>query len=118
SSTRPQPRRQGGSRPSAETSHERDRRVHRRDPRSPGPTGKGTRTNGGAVTTTISATEVVAANPGPAIHLAALGVVVLIGLITYLVVRWRRRRETAEIERQSDAHDASSADRLSETRRS
>jgi membrane protein implicated in regulation of membrane protease activity len=69
-------------------------------------------------TTAILAGEVVAANPGPAVHLAVLGIVVLVGLVAYAVVRWRRRREAAEAERQADAQDASSADRPSETRRS
>jgi hypothetical protein len=69
-------------------------------------------------TTTILSGEVVAANPGPAVHLAALGLLVLVGLAAYAVVRWRRRREAAEAERQPDEHDASSANRPSETARS
>jgi membrane protein implicated in regulation of membrane protease activity len=69
-------------------------------------------------TTTIRAAEVVAANPGPAVHLAALGILVLVGLAAYAVVRWRRRREAAEAGRQRDAHDGSSASRPSETPRS
>ena len=68
--------------------------------------------------TRILAAEVVASNPGPAVHLAVLGIVVLVGLAAYAVVRWRRRREAAEAERQPDAHDASSAKRPSETPRS
>ena len=70
------------------------------------------------MTATILAAEVVAANPGPAVHLAVLGIVVLVALAAYAVVRWRRRREAAEAERQPDAHDASSARRPSETPRS
>ncbi len=70
------------------------------------------------MTATIPTAEVVAANPGPAVHLAVLGVVVLVGLAAYAFVRWRRRREAAEAERQPDAHDASSANRPSETPRS
>jgi membrane protein implicated in regulation of membrane protease activity len=70
------------------------------------------------VTATILAAAIVAANPGPAAHLAALGIVVLVGLAAYAVVRWRRRREAAEAERQSDAHDASPEHRPSETPRS
>ncbi len=57
-------------------------------------------------TATILAPEVLAANPGPALHLAALGVVLLVGLAVYAVVRWRRRREAAEAERQAHAQDA------------
>jgi hypothetical protein len=70
------------------------------------------------VTAAIPAAEVVAANPGPAVHLAALGILVLVGLAAYAVLRWRRRRESAEAERPPDAHDASSANRHSETPRS
>lgn len=70
------------------------------------------------MTATIRAAEVVAANPGPAVHLAVLGIVVLVGLAAYAVVRWRRRREAAEAERPPDAHDPSSANRPSETPRS
>jgi type VI protein secretion system component VasK len=53
----------------------------------------------------MSAT-VLAANPGPAVHLAALGVVVLVALAVYGVVRWRRRREAAQAEGEPSAHDA------------
>jgi membrane protein implicated in regulation of membrane protease activity len=67
------------------------------------------------VTATIAAATVVAANPGPAVHLAALGIVVLVALAAYAVVRWRRRRDAAEAEKQPDTHDASSAKRPSET---
>jgi hypothetical protein len=67
------------------------------------------------VTAMIPAAAVVAANPGPALHLAALGIVVLVALAAYAVVRWRRRREAAEADRQRDAHDGSSASRPSET---
>jgi hypothetical protein len=80
------------------------------DPRKP-PTRKGD-----ALTATLPAAEVVAANPGPAVHLAALGILVLVGLAAYAVVQWRRRREAAEAERHPpDTHDASSANRPSET---
>ena len=65
-------------------------------------------------TALIPAGEVVAANPGPAVHLAALGIVVLVALAGYAVVRWRRRREAAEAEEQSGARDASSANRPSD----
>jgi uncharacterized protein HemX len=39
---------------------------------------------------------VIAANPGPAAHLALLGAVIVIGLVVYAIVRVRRRREAAE----------------------
>jgi hypothetical protein len=70
------------------------------------------------VTATIPAAGVVAANPGPAVHLAALGIVLLLALAAYTVVRWRRRHETVDADRQPDAHDASSATRSSKTPRS
>jgi hypothetical protein len=41
---------------------------------------------------------VIAANPGPAAHIALIGVVIVIGLIVYAVVRMRRRREAAQAE--------------------
>ena len=41
----------------------------------------------------------MAANPGPAAHMALLGAVIVIGLIVYAIVRVRRRREAAEAER-------------------
>ena len=40
----------------------------------------------------------IAANPGPAVHLAALGAVIVIGLLVYAIVRVRRRREAAQAE--------------------
>jgi hypothetical protein len=69
------------------------------------------------VTATILAAEVVAANPGPAVHLAVLGIVVLVGLAAYAVVRWRRGRDAAEAKREPDGPDASSASRRSDTPR-
>ena len=40
----------------------------------------------------------IAANPGPAAHMALLGAVIVIALIVYAVVRVRRRREAAQAE--------------------
>jgi ABC-type nickel/cobalt efflux system permease component RcnA len=42
---------------------------------------------------------VIAANPGPAIHMALLGIVVVIGLIVFAIVRIRNKREAAEAEK-------------------
>jgi hypothetical protein len=39
------------------------------------------------------AAELVGANPGPAVHLAVLGVIVVIGLVIFALTRWRKRRE-------------------------
>jgi membrane protein implicated in regulation of membrane protease activity len=50
------------------------------------------------VTASALVAAVLAANPGPAVHLAALGVVVLVGLAVYGVVRWRRRTEARRVE--------------------
>jgi flagellar biosynthesis/type III secretory pathway M-ring protein FliF/YscJ len=41
---------------------------------------------------------VIAANPGPAVHIALLGAVIVIALIVYALVRIRRRREAAASE--------------------
>jgi hypothetical protein len=60
---------------------------------------------------------VIAANPGPAAHLALLGAVIVIGLIVYALVRVRRRREAAEAEqlnRQDEITQSSHADRNNE----
>jgi membrane protein implicated in regulation of membrane protease activity len=70
------------------------------------------------VTASALVAAVLAANPGPAVHLAALGVVVLVGLAIYGVVRWRRGREAAQAESESNARDTSSPRRSSETPRS
>jgi hypothetical protein len=42
---------------------------------------------------------VIATNPGPAVHIALLGAVIVIALIVYAIVRVRRRREAAEAEK-------------------
>lgn len=57
------------------------------------------------MSTGILAAELVGANPGPAAHLALLGVVVVIALVIFGLMRWRQRREAAEAERQSARDD-------------
>jgi ABC-type nickel/cobalt efflux system permease component RcnA len=42
---------------------------------------------------------VIAANPGPAMHIALLGIVIVIGLIVFAVVRLRHKREAAQAEK-------------------
>src|SRR5262249_5484471 len=69
------------------------------------------------VSTVARAAVVVAANPRPAVHLAALAIVLLVGLATYGVVRWRRRRANPEAEGEPEAHDHSSAHSRSKTLR-
>ncbi len=41
----------------------------------------------------------IAANPGPATHMALLGIIIVIGLIVFAVVRIRNRREAAEAQK-------------------
>ena len=43
----------------------------------------------------ILAATLIGANPGPAVHLAVLGLLIVIGLVVFGVIRWRRRREAA-----------------------
>jgi hypothetical protein len=50
------------------------------------------------VTANALAAALIAANPGPAAHLALLGTVVIIGLIVFAVARLRNKREAAEAE--------------------
>ena len=47
----------------------------------------------------------IAGNPGPAVHIAALGIVIVVALTVFAVVRVRRKREIAEAEKlnQTDA---------------
>ena len=40
----------------------------------------------------------IASNPGPAVHMALIGAVIVIALIVYAIVRVRRRREALEAE--------------------
>lgn len=40
----------------------------------------------------------IAANPGPAAHIALLGAIIVIALIVYAIVRTRRKREAAQAE--------------------
>jgi hypothetical protein len=49
---------------------------------------------------------VIAANPGPAVHLAVLGAIIAVGLIVYAIVRSRRRHEAAEAEKLNQLDEA------------
>jgi len=49
--------------------------------------------------------HLVGANPGPAAHIALLGIVVVVGLMIFGIVRWRNKREAAEAETHSPTHD-------------
>jgi hypothetical protein len=48
---------------------------------------------------------VLAANPGPALHIAVLGAFIVVGLVIVVAVRRRDRREEAEDEVQSSDAD-------------
>jgi hypothetical protein len=54
------------------------------------------------------AAELLGANPGPAAHLALLGVIVVIGLVIFALTRWRKRRE-GQVEDELPRHDRSVA---------
>jgi uncharacterized membrane protein len=53
------------------------------------------------VSTEILGPELLGANPGPAVHLAVLGIVVVAALVIFGIVRWRNKREAAQAEMQS-----------------
>jgi len=48
------------------------------------------------VTTETVAAELLAANPGPAAHIALLGVVFVVALVVFTIVRRRNKRDAAE----------------------
>lgn len=41
----------------------------------------------------------IASDPGPAVHMALVGAVIVIALIVYAIVRVRRRRDAVEAEK-------------------
>ena len=51
------------------------------------------------------ATALLAAHPGPAMHLALLGIVIVVGGIVLAVMRIRNKREASEAERLHPAAD-------------
>lgn len=57
------------------------------------------------MSTEILAAELVGANPGPAVHIAVLGIVVVAALVIFVVVRWRNKREAAQAETQSSRNE-------------
>jgi hypothetical protein len=52
--------------------------------------------------------ELVGANPGPAAHIALLGIVVVAALVIFVIVRRRNKRDAAEAE----LHSTTSEDPL------
>jgi uncharacterized membrane protein len=57
------------------------------------------------VSTAILGAELVGANPGPTVHLAVLGIVVVVALVIFGIVRWRNRRDAAHAEMQSSREE-------------
>lgn len=57
------------------------------------------------MTAKLVAAALVGANPGPAAHIALLGIVVVAALVIFGIVRWRNKREAAEAEMHSTTHD-------------
>lgn len=55
------------------------------------------------MTAAVARAGLVGANPGPAVHIAVLGIVVVAALVIFGVVRWRNKRDAAEAE--MHAHD-------------
>jgi hypothetical protein len=72
--------------------HEHRRVNHQQ--RSLGPEERAVHAKGATVS--ILAADLIAANPGPAAHMALVGIVVIIGLIAFAVVRTKNKREAAE----------------------
>jgi hypothetical protein len=57
------------------------------------------------VNAAILGAELVGANPGPAVHLAVLGIVVVAALVVFGIVRWRNKRDAAQAEMQSNREE-------------
>jgi hypothetical protein len=59
----------------------------------------------------VIATALLASHPGPAMHLALLGVVVVIALVVFAVARIRRKREATPIEQLDQPTGSAQSDR-------
>jgi uncharacterized membrane protein len=57
------------------------------------------------VNAAILGAELVGANPGPAVHLAVLGIVVVAALVIFGIVRWRNKRDAAQAEMHSSREE-------------
>ncbi len=57
------------------------------------------------MTANLVAAALVGANPGPAAHIALLGIVVVAALVIFGIVRWRNKREAAEAAMHSTTDD-------------
>ena len=56
------------------------------------------------VTTQTVAAELLGANPGPAAHIALLGIVVVVALVAFAIVRRRNTRDAAEAQMHATTH--------------
>lgn len=61
--------------------------------------------------TSVIATAPLASHPGPAMHLALLGVVVVIALVVFAVARTRRKRDATPIDELDQPTDTGQSDR-------
>ncbi len=57
------------------------------------------------MTVNLVTAELVGANPGPAAHIALLGIVVVAALVIFGIARRRNKREAAEAEMRSPTYD-------------
>jgi flagellar biosynthesis/type III secretory pathway M-ring protein FliF/YscJ len=65
----------------------------------------------------VTATALLASHPGPATHLALLGIIVVVGVTVFAVVRIRNKREAEEAERfDQAAEEAPSPEQEPESR--
>jgi len=62
------------------------------------------------VTASSVAANLVGANPGPLVHITLLGIVVVVALVVFGIVRWRNKREAAEAAVHSSADSGSKKD--------
>jgi hypothetical protein len=58
----------------------------------------------------VIATALLAGHPGPAMHLALLGVVVVIALVVFAVARIRRKRDASPIEELDQPSDTAQSE--------
>jgi hypothetical protein len=66
----------------------------------------------------VKGAPLIAANPGPAVHVALLGAIIVIGLIVYAIVRVRRNREAARAEQLSQLDEVTTSAASNEGERS
>ena len=62
------------------------------------------------MTASLVAAGLVGANPGPAVHITLLGIVVVIAVVVFGIVRWRNKREAADAAIHSSTDSGSKKD--------